>query len=343
MFELLTRILLWLLIATIVWYVFIRFIPRAYLTWLGGLIVFTFVLLAFISPTSGTVASVWSIISLPLKPLGLAIFLLLTSIREGTKKIAANQVVAALLILFLSSMPIVAYWLAGTAEGSVVDTRLLRANPERVDNIRAIVVLGDNISPLDPSFRSRVQVTNVEEGFNNSLASRLIYTGRLYENELAQGRDPLVVVGAGPQIQGRSDEDVGLSVQTIGNVLTEAGVPGDRILIETEGVNLYSTIDNIRDALVERGFQPGTDDIILVAPVISISRAVSTFARMGIDALPQPTDQFAFQLDSDRLVANVTDLLPNVDALALTTRVVDEYLTSVYYFLRGWVVNPLSY
>lgn len=343
MFELLTRILLWLLIAMIIWYVFIRFIPRAYLTWLGGLIVFTFVLLAFLSPTSGTVAAVWSILSLPLKPLGLVIFLLLTSLRDGTKKIAANQVVAALIILFLCSMPIVAYWLAGQAEGAVVDTQAIQENPTRISNVRAIVVLGDNISPLDPSFRSRVQVSNAEEGFNNSLASRLIYTGRIYQEQVAQGNNPLVVVGAGPQLQGRSDEDQGQAVQVLGTLLAEAGVPNDRILIETEGINLYTTIDNIRDALVERGFQPATDDIILVAPVISISRAVSTLARMGIDALPRATDQFAFQLNSDNLVASVSDLIPNVDALALTTRVVDEYLTSVYYFLRGWVVNPLSY
>jgi len=343
MFELLTRILLWLLIALIVWYVFIQFIPRAYLTWLGGLIVFTFVLLAFFNPTSGTVAAVWSIISFPLKPLGLVIFLLLTSLREGTKKIAPNQVVAALIILFLASMPIVAYWLAGQAEGAVVDTQALRANPTRIDNIRSIVVLGDATSPGDPSFRSRVQVNNVEDGFNNSLASRLFYAGRLYNDQVAQGNNPLVVVGAGPQLQGRADEDLGLSVQAIGDILMEVGVPNDRILIETEGVDLFSTITNIREALIDRGFNPATDDILLVAPVLNISRAVSAFARQGIDALPQPTDQFAFQLDDGDLVANVSDLIPNVDALALTTRVVDEYLTSVYYFLRGWVVNPLSY
>lgn len=343
MFELLTRILLWLLIAAIVWYVFMQFIPRAYLTWLGGLIVFTFVVLAFLSPASGTVAMVWGFISaMFFKPLGLVIFLLLMSLKEGTKKIAANLVVAALLILILSSLPIVAYWLAGQAESSVVDTQALRANSP-VANTRAIVVLGDPTGLLDPSFRSRVQVSNIEEGFNNSLASRLVYAGRLYATQVTQGNDPLVVVGAGPQLQSRSDEDTGQAVQTIGNLLQGAGVPSDRILIETEGFDLYTTVVSVRDALVARGFQPGADGLILVAPVLSISRASSTFARLGIDVLPEPTDQFAFQLERGRLIASPLDLIPNVDALALTTRVVDEYLTSVYYFLRGWVVDPGSF
>ncbi|MBD1910050.1 MULTISPECIES: ElyC/SanA/YdcF family protein [unclassified Leptolyngbya] len=344
MFELLTRILLWLLIAAIVWYVFIQFIPRAYLTWLGGLIVFTFVVLAFLSPASGTVAMVWGMISsIFFKPLGLVIFLLLMSLKEGTKKIAANLVVAALLMLILTSMPIVAYWLAGQAERSIVDTEALRANANQVANVRAIVVLGDPTGLLDPSFRSRVQVSNVEEGFNNSLASRLAYAGRLYATQATQGNDPLVVVGAGPQLQDRSDEETGQAVQTIGNLLEGAGVPNNRILIETEGYDLYTTIVSVREALVARGFQPGTDGIILIAPALSISRATSTFARLDVDVLPEPTDQFAFQLESGRLMASPLDLIPNVDALALTTRVVDEYLTSVYYFLRGWVVDPGSF
>jgi hypothetical protein len=31
------------------------------------------------------------------------------------------------------------------------------------------------------------------------------------------------------------------------------------------------------------------------------------------------------------------DLLPSVDSLEMTTRLFNETLTSMYYFLRGWV------
>lgn len=342
MFELLTRILLWLLVGTIIWYVFIRFIPRSYLAWLGGLIIFVFIVLAFLEPGSRVVSSVWSILSFPLKPLGLAIFLLLTSLREGTKKIAANQVVAAVIILFLSSMPIVAFWLAGQAEASVVNVRDTRVNPDVLPQVQAIVVLGDNISPADPSFRSRVQVGNTETGFNNAIASRIFYAGTLYADQVASGNAPLVIISIGPQLNapGRLNETA--AAQAIGEIAVAAGIPVENILIETEGVDLYSTAVQIANALTTRNFATGTNaDILLVAPVLSISRAVSTFASLGISAVTRPTDQFAFQLNGGQLVANISDLLPSVDALALTTRVVEEYLTAVYYFLRGWLGNPL--
>jgi len=343
MFELLTRILLWLLVGTIIWYVFIRFIPRTYLTWLGGLIVFAFVILAFFDPGGGVVSSVWSILSFPLKPLGLAIFLLLTSLREGTKKVAANQVVAALIILFLSSMPIVAFWLAGQAEGAVVNIRDSRVNPTVVPAVPAIVVRGEEISPADPSFRSRVQVGNTETGFNNSIASRILYAGTLYREQVAAGNDPLVIISIGPQLNAPGVLNDQAAAQVIGEIAVAAGIPVERILIETEGTDLYSTAFEITSALNSRELATGTNaDILLVAPVLNTSRAVSTFASLGVSAVTRPTDQFAFQLNGGQLVANIADLLPSVDALALTTRVVEEYLTAVYYFLRGWLGNPLT-
>ncbi|MGA9382627.1 MAG: hypothetical protein WBV73_28025, partial [Phormidium sp.] len=54
-----------------------RYRPRDYLAWLGALIVFLAVILALLTPNNGAVVQVWSIISLPLKPLGLSILLLL--------------------------------------------------------------------------------------------------------------------------------------------------------------------------------------------------------------------------------------------------------------------------
>lgn len=342
MFELLTRILLWLLVGTIVWYVFIRFIPRTYLTWLGGLIVFAFVILAFFEPGSRVVSSVWSILSFPLKPLGLAIFLLLSALREGTKKVAANQVVAALIILFLSSMPIVAYWLAGQAEGAIVDIRDSRVNPSVIPAVPAIVVFGEGISPADPSFRSRVQVGNADTGFNNSMTSRIFYAGALYNEQVAVGNNPLVIISIGPQLNAPGVLDDQSAAQAIGQIALAAGIPIDDILIETEGVDLYSTAVEIVNALNSRGIATGTNaDILLIAPILNTSRAVSTFASLGVGAVTRPTDQFAFQLNGGQLVANIADLLPSVDALTLTTRVVEEYLTAVYYFLRGWLGNPM--
>ncbi|MEO0887916.1 MAG: hypothetical protein AAFY54_18590, partial [Cyanobacteria bacterium J06648_10] len=44
------------------------------------------------------------------------------------------------------------------------------------------------------------------------------------------------------------------------------------------------------------------------------------------------------RFDPDRgLLGRLPDILPSVDALQITTRYWNELLTSLYYFLRGWL------
>ncbi|BAU41564.1 hypothetical protein O77CONTIG1_01375 [Leptolyngbya sp. O-77] len=343
MFELLTRILLWLLIGTILWYVFSKFIPRVYLTWLGGIILFAFVILAFIDPTNSTVGTVWSVLSLPLKPLGLVFFLLLSSLKKGAKSVDGNLVLAAVLVLLLTSTPIVAYWLTSQAARTLAYSptvqRPVDFNPA---SVKAIVVLGDSNDPADPAYRSRTQVSSDRDGFTNVLASRLFFAARVYRGELEQGRNPLVIVSLGSQLGlNASEEARAIAIQTVQGILTSAGVQGDRIVIDTEGTDLYSNAVAIERILTPLGYQKETDSLLLVVPLLNVSRARATFASRGLRTLGLPTDQFLFQLDDRRLIASVADLVPNVDALALTTRVVDEYLSSVYYFMRGWLVSPI--
>ena len=45
---LLTRILLWVAVGLIIWYILLRFIPRTYLTWLGGFVVLGLLVASFI-------------------------------------------------------------------------------------------------------------------------------------------------------------------------------------------------------------------------------------------------------------------------------------------------------
>jgi uncharacterized SAM-binding protein YcdF (DUF218 family) len=343
MFELLTRVLLWVLIVTIIWYVFSRFINKVYLTWLGGLILFAFLLLAFIDPTNSTVGSVWSVLSLPLKPLGLAIFLLLNSLREGSQKVAGNQVVAALLVLFFASTPIVSYWLASQTARSATSTVQVQGDrPADPLTVRAIVVLGDGTSPTDPTYGVRTQFSNSEDGFGTGLVSRLFFAGQTYRELAAQGNTPLVVISAGPQLTG--DQQEAEQAQDTVALLVDAGVPEERILIEPNGSDVRSSAIQVERLLVERGYQKSSDTIVLISPALNVRRAVSAFAQVGLRSQARPTDIFAFQMrEGEGQLALLSDLVPNVEALALTTRVVDEYLTSVYYFLRGWLLNPVSF
>jgi uncharacterized SAM-binding protein YcdF (DUF218 family) len=336
MFALLTQIILWSLIFGILWYVFVQFIPRLYLTWLGGLLVAVFIILAFFDPTDRTVSAVWSLLSLPLRPLGLTLLLLLVALREGVKKAAGNLVLAALLVLLLSSTPIVSYWLTTQTEQTVVES--IAAQGDRAPDparVRAIVVLGD---AEDPAYSVRTQVSGAQSSFGTPLTSRLLYVTDLYRTQSDQGNNPLVIVSTGQQ----NSQNVAAN-QSITEFLTSRGVSTDRILIEANGTSVRSSAFEVNQLLRDRGFQQG-DSILLVSSALNIRRASSTFAQLGLDPIARPTDLygFQFQVPDDRLLL-ISDLVPNVNALVLTTRVVDEYLASIYYFLRGWLVNPTNF
>lgn len=344
MVELLSRVFLLALIASIIWYIFTKIIPRAYLTWLGGLIVLLFIFVALVDPGNRVVGPYIGLLLFPLKPLGMVILLLLSSLREGIKKVAANQVVAALLILLLSSIPLVAYWLIIQAE---IDPAAIQ-NQITPATTRAIVVLGDgNLS--DPTLRGRTQVASPTTPIPESITGRLVEAGQVYRERAAQNGNLYVIVSTGRLTPNQTPEAQEAARQNITATLTAAGVPSDRIVIDSQGTSIQTSAVQVDRILQERGFvksggnlaQP-SDSIIVVAPSVSMRRIQATFARLGIRAEPRPTNQFLFQVQNNgRPLAWIGDLIPNVDALMLTTRAIEEFLSVVYYFLRGWLLNPL--
>lgn len=333
MFELLSRILLWLLIFGALWYIFVQFIPRVYLTWLGGLLVLVFIILAFFDPTDRTTSIVWNILSLPLRPLGLTIFLLLIALRDGLKKATGNLVLAALLVLLLSSTPIVAFWLTNQSQQTVFQSIQAQGDrPADPATVKAIVVINDS----DVStFGTRSQVNTAQAGVDADETSRLNFAAQLYREQTDQGNNPLVIVSTSPSRQENDDSEG----QAIRSTLANRGVPADRILVDTNGTNVRTSAVEVDRLLRDRGFQGG-DDVVVVASALNIRRAISTFAQLGVDAVPRPTDLVSFPNQPSNRLLLLRDLVPSVDALALTTRVFEEYLSSIYYFLRGWLANP---
>lgn len=116
MFELLSRVLLWLLIGTVVFSLFQKFYPTG--NFVGRLVVVIFLvilLLSFVNPNEPAIRSLWEVVSFPLKPLGAAI-LLLTFAAQRIKGGAIDKpggflVGWALTILLIASTPAVAYFL----------------------------------------------------------------------------------------------------------------------------------------------------------------------------------------------------------------------------------------
>lgn len=362
MFELITQILVLVGIYFLVRFVLLTWIERRYLTWLGGLVLVLLMVLAFLDPTNKTVGSLWGVISFPLRPLGLVLILMSSSLRLGTKKVDGSQIMAALLILLISSLPLTAYLLTERTEQKPALELSQRASDR---NVEAIVVLGDGTTPSNPAYRLRSQLSNIADGLSVTLQSRLLYAGQLYAEQRSRGNTPLVIVSAGPQpILAQPNVT---SADVITNFLIQrAGVDSSQIRIETEGIDprssaiavrqilspgaaadncrLYATCDNgsIQEIQRDPAVADPRNTVELVTPALGLRRAVSTFARLNIASIPRPTDFYVFQSQAGIRLAALTDLIPSAEALVITSRVVDEYLATLYYFLRQWLTDPLG-
>lgn len=357
---LLTRILLWAAVGLIIWFILLRFIPRSYLTWFGGLVVLALLVVSFIDTNSPAVASIWRILSFPLYPLGAAISLLGVAISQGLKKANGNQVGWALAILFFASLPIAGRYLVGQAEGSVqaaFDARRTLCEdvcpadiPEQADlsDVLAVVVMGDSVDTVGQSAQSPTQVDN-SRAFNVSFEPRLIYSSILYNQLRTQGSTPQIYVTAGSSMG--SDEEKAANKRALKQVLANNAVPtdpstadDDLVRVLDTGMAARTTAERVRESLSgqqllsEEEPRPQDNRVMLVAPAISIRRAALTFEHMGLQVVARPTDFYSEggQRSQDLLV-RFSDIIPSVDGLRLTTRYWEELLTTIYYFLRGWL------
>ncbi|MBF2014583.1 MAG: hypothetical protein IGS23_05085 [Rivularia sp. T60_A2020_040] len=135
MFELLSRVLLWLLIGTVVFSLFQKFYPTG--NFVGRFVVVIFLivlLLSFVNPSEPAIASLWRVISFPLKPLGAAILLMTFAAQRikdgGIGKPGGYLIGWALTILFLASTPAVAYFLVQSPVAQVAYPNVALIQPK---------------------------------------------------------------------------------------------------------------------------------------------------------------------------------------------------------------------
>jgi uncharacterized SAM-binding protein YcdF (DUF218 family) len=368
--ELITQILLLIGIFFLIRFVLWNLVPRVYLTWLGLLVLLFILASVFLDPDNRTAGILWGILSFPLRPLGLSLLLLgyalsrVSSVFYGGKPVAkatlgVPQVMSAFLILLITSLPLTAYLLTAQTEQRTA----LEISQQPAGSVQAIVVLGDGTLPTDPAYRVRTQLSNTVNGLSVSLESRLNYAAQLYAEQAAQGNAPLIVVSAGPQaILARPGVT---SADAINAYLGRLGIPAEQIRVDNEGFDPRSSAIAVRRILLGPGaveecaiyavcdgdvrrLPSGSPQantvipVILVTPALTLRRAVSTFDRLAFDVTARPTDFYVFQLQGGLRLAAITDLIPNAEALAITTRVIDEYLAWLYYFMRGWLQDPLN-
>ncbi|MEH1840743.1 MAG: hypothetical protein V7L20_18780 [Nostoc sp.] len=134
MFLLLSRVLLWLLIGTIVYSLFQRFYPSG--TFVGRLIlvvILVIIALSFVNPNEPAVASLSRLLSFPLKPLGASILMMIFAAQRikggGIDKPGGYLIGWALTILLLASTPAVAYFLYRAPLAMAGETYVATAAP----------------------------------------------------------------------------------------------------------------------------------------------------------------------------------------------------------------------
>lgn len=346
MFELLTLVLLWLLLGIIAWYVLQKIIPQQYYTWLGAFVLVLFIILAFLSPTSRTVSTIWSVLSLPFKPLGLSLLLLASAAAKmdkgGLKKPGGTLVLAALLILVISSTPFIAYFLAQKSEQAAIafEQRQRAAcevqcpagvTPPQEQTAPAIVVLGWGTTQANVPYRQQIQLTDTGD--------RIIYAAQLYQEQVQLGNRPLMIISAGPRPDLQGNQNQAIEGNDIRALLINLGVPSEDIVVDSSGLDIRTSVLGVQRILRERNLG---DRIILVSSAINTRRAALAFSREQIQVIPRPTNFYTFE-SGGKLTRRLrlADFVPNASTLVVTTRVIEEYLLSVYYFLRGWLA-PLG-
>ncbi len=132
MFVLLSRVLLWLLIGTIIFSLFRRFYPSG--TFLGRLLLIILLVVigfAFFTPGEPVISSLWEVVSFPLRPLGAAILLMILASQKMKKggdigDQGGYLVGGALAILLFASTPAVAYFLVRAPIAMTGDTQIAR-------------------------------------------------------------------------------------------------------------------------------------------------------------------------------------------------------------------------
>jgi len=244
-------------------------------------------------------------------PLGLTTGLLLVAfflVWWGRKRLAAAFLLLVLSILWFSSMPVTAAWLAASLERQFLPVPV--AQSPAAD---AIVVLGGGVGVAVPP---RLYPDLKSE------ADRVMHAARLF----SAGKAPWVIVSGGsiPFMGPKAPESNAMRV-----LLRDWGVPDSAILLDSVSQNTRENALQVQRILRQRGLHK----ILLVTSAQHMRRALAVFAAAGIDAIASPTDYEEVGQAEHTLL----DWLPDASSLDRTTRALKEYLGYAVYRWRGWL------
>jgi uncharacterized SAM-binding protein YcdF (DUF218 family) len=235
-------------------------------------------------------------------PLGMVVALALV----GLVRRKRWPVALALVLLYVSSMPVVARILVGRLE------RKYPAVPiDRVEHADAIVPLGGIFGPaVTDGYLPNLGESNerLEAGivlWQRKKADWLVFTG---------GRMPWARQA---EVEGETSKRAAIA----------RDVSADHILVTSEVGNTADEAHAVRDLMRARGWQ----SIILVTSAWHMPRAARLFQKAGIHFVPFPVD---YQMDPNERLT-LLDFLPRGEALQKTESAIRELYGALYYALRS--------
>jgi uncharacterized SAM-binding protein YcdF (DUF218 family) len=136
--------------------------------------------------------------------------------------------------------------------------------------------------------------------------------------------DPAFVVSSGGDPHsGRRGVPTG---ETMRDALLSAGVPAERILVETQSKTTREEALIVAPLVEARG----VTQVIVVTSGVHMRRSLGAFRAVGIHAIPA----IARELDPDPALGFM--LLPTKEGLGQASENAHEAAGLVYYWLRGW-------
>lgn len=249
-----------------------------------------------------------------LYPVGFVTLLILVSLFLYRRRSWQTAVlVVGFLTLFLGGNRWVSLALARNLEWQYLP-------PEPLPQADVIVVLGGSTQSVDyPQ-----PVVNLNEA-----GDRLLYAAWLYQQGVAE---QLLLVGG--RLPGTTEQEA----VDMAAVLEMMGVPRERLWLETKSLNTYENGLYAKEFLAEEGIER----IVLVTSAIHMPRSVAVFEKQGFEVVPAPTDYNSVRPEWDAGEApspgsQLLYLMPSVESLQLTTRVMKESLGILIYGWRGWL------
>lgn len=252
---------------------------------------------------------------LMLYPLGLAFILILTALLLNRRpRWQRVFLILALVVLWLGSSRWVAMGLTRSLEWRYFP-------PQRIPKTEVVVVLGGGTEPQQFP-RPLVEV--------NGAGDRVLYAVWLYQQGTAQN-----ILLSGGRIDWLSNEST--PAQEMADLLEMMGVPPEALWLDTDSRNTYENAVNSRALLEPKGIKK----ISLVTSASHMPRAVKLFEAQGFEVTPLPTDYLVTQsnwrqLTGGSLQSQIINLIPNASNLALTSRILKEYLGMFYFVITGW-------